>query len=619
MHSQTSLPTVDQTTSAATEPARRLPRVWPAAVIVATYWIVSYVPVWIDARIFVRFFTAVGASAGLTLLFWTWWFTNRTIPVRDRLFAFGANIAGAVVAGLTCHKSVGPIGMMMFGVPAVFTVWAIWLHLARRSSPAIRGWGLAILLWLAWTSVTLVRIDGIDGDAKAAVSWRWKRTAEELYLAEKSKSAPVSTVALAADKNRPIETQPLETHSADAPPIDTLAPETPPLELQPGDWPGFRGPNRDSVVRGVKLATDWNASPPKVVWRHRVGPAWSSFVVVGDRLFTQEQRGEAEFVVCLTADTGQEIWAHENHERFFDGQAGAGPRATPTFDAGRLYTFGATGLLSCLDAASGHAIWSRDVTQDCDGKPPMWGYSSSPLVADGVVVVYAGGKEDRALLAYHADSGELAWKAATGEVSYSSAQLASIGGQEQILFLSERGLTSVVPESGKVLWIHEALREHIWRAVQPRLLGDSQVLIGSEDLGLVLVDVAQTAGAWSASQHWASNSIRPAYNDFVIHDGYAYGFDGAIFCCIDLASGARRWKAGRYGHGQVLLLADQPLLVVLGETGEAVLLAVRPDKHEELGRFQAIEGKTWNHPVIAHGRLFVRNAEEMACYALKLR
>jgi hypothetical protein len=158
----------------------------------------------------------------------------------------------------------------------------------------------------------------------------------------------------------------------------------------------------------------------------------------------------------------------------------------------------------------------------------------------------------------------------------------------------------------------------MWRAVQPRLWGDSQVLIGSEDLGLVLVDVAKTGNDWSASQHWASNSIRPAYNDFVIHDGHAYGFDGAIFCCIDLTSGARRWKAGRYGHGQVLLLADQPLLVVLSEAGEAVLLAPRPDKHEELGRFQVIEGKTWNHPVIAHGRLFVRNDEQMACYALKL-
>ena len=540
----------------------------------------------------------------------------------------GANVAGAVVAGFACDKSVGPIGMLLFAVPAVFSVWALWLLLARKASPVFRGWGLAVLLWLAWTCVTLIRIDGVNGDAKSAVSWRWTRTPEQIYLAEMASSAAESTAAAREANESLLATRPDESPSfatlrfekrpIDSQSIEIQPPEIPPLELQTGDWPGFRGPDRDSVIHGVKLATDWNASPPHAVWRRRVGPAWSSFVVVGDRLFTQEQRGNMEAVVCMAAETGQEIWAHEDPARFSDGQAGAGPRATPTFDAGRIYSFGATGLLNCLDAATGSAIWTRNVTGDCDGQAPMWGFSSSPLVAGGIVVVYAGGTIDQALLGYQADSGELAWKAVTGEVSYSSPQLASIGGQEQILFLSERGLTSVAPGSGEVLWNHEALRPKIWRAVQPRLVGDNQVLIGSEDLGLVLIDVAQSDGSWSAREHWVSTGIQPAYNDFVVHDGHAYGFDGAIFCCIDLATGSRCWKGGRYGHGQVLLLADQPLLVVLGETGEAVLLAARPDKHEEIGRFQAIEGKTWNHPVIAHGRLFVRNDVEMACYQLKL-
>ncbi len=495
--------------------------------------------------IFVSFFTAVGTSAALTLCFWTWWFTNRTIPLRDRLFAFVANVAGAVVAGLTCHKSVGPMGMLMFGVPAVFSIWAFWLLLARRTSPVVRSWGLAVLLWLTWTSVMLVRIDGVDGDTRSAISWRWARTAEEKYLAERTELAAASTAAL-----RRAGAQPLPTQAVDSEPPETESREAQPLELRPGDWPGFRGPNRDSVVRGVKLATDWTASPPRAVWRRRIGPAWSSLVVVGNRLFTQEQRGDAEAVVCLAAETGQEIWAHEDPVRFFDGQAGAGPRATPTFDAGRIYSFGATGLLNCLDAASGGAIWRRDVTGDCDGKAPLWGFASSPLVAGGMVIVYAGGTLDQALLAYHADSGEPAWKAATGEVSYSSPQWASIGGQEQVLFLSERGLTSVAPGSGEVLWNHDALREKIWRVVQPRLVGDSQVLIGSEDLGLVLVDVAQSGGGWSASQHWVSSGIRPAYNDFVVHDGHAYGFDGAIFCCIELASGRGAGKPAATATGR---------------------------------------------------------------------
>lgn len=587
---------------------QNLPRVWPAALIVATYWIVAYLPRWFEARIFVSFLACVATSTALILAFWTWWFTNRTIPLGDRLLVFGANLAGAIVAGLCCHKSLGPMGILMFGVPAVFSSWALWMLLARRMSPGVRSWGLALLLWLCWSGVALVRIDGVDGDTRSRISWRWTRTPEEIYLAENAAAASAPPSQPQSGQPQPGEPKPGTLGRVDAPI----------LQSQSGDWPGFRGPERDSGVRGVRLATDWNASPPRPLWRRRIGPGWSSFVVLGDRLYTQEQRGEAETVVCLAADTGDEIWAHADPVRFSDGQAGAGPRATPTFADGCIYTFGATGLLNCLNATSGQMLWSRDVTADCDGKAPLWGFASSPLVAEGLVVVYAGGAIDQALLAYDARSGEPAWKAPTGEVSYCSPQLAAIDGESQILFLSERGLTSVAARSGNVLWNHAAPRGNIWRVVQPRVVGERQVLIGSEDLGLVLVDVAHAPDGSSASQQWASAAIRPAYNDFVVHDGHAYGFDGAIFCCVELTSGTRRWKAGRYGHGQVLLLADQPLLVVLTETGEAVLLAARPDRHEELGRFSALEGKCWSHPVIAHGRLFIRNDEQMACYALKL-
>jgi outer membrane protein assembly factor BamB len=584
-------------------PAPRRPRVWPGAVIVASYWLLSFVPGWIDPRIFVGFLSSVVLAALLALLFWIWWFSNRTIAWGDRLFIFCANLLGGFVAGLVCDKSLGPIGLLLFGVPAVLTAWAGWLLLARNTPPALRRWGLAGLLWMVWGSLVLLRIDGVDGNAHAAVSWRWTPTAEDLFLVERGKAQPGHAGddrAAPAALSIPNAIEPTDRSG---------------LELAPGDWPGFRGPERDGVLHGVKLVTDWNEQPPPLVWRQRVGPGWSSFAVVGDRLFTQEQRGESECVVCFDATTGAELWSHADEARFSDGQAGAGPRATPQFAEGRVYAFGATGIVNCLDALTGAKVWTRTVTADCDAKLPMWGFSSSPLVAASMVVVYAGGEHDRALLAYRAATGEIAWRAATGEISYSSAQLVSIDGQSQILFLSDRGLTAVLPESGEVLWTLDAARPNIWRAVQPVVCGEGRVLIGSEDLGLVLTDVSRVENAWSAKELWASPSMQPAYNDFVVHEGYAYGFDGAIFACIDLKTGARRWKGGRYGHGQVLLLADQPLLLVLSETGEAVLLSPNPERHEELGRFQAITGKTWNHPVIARGRLFVRNGEEMACYA----
>ena len=442
------------------------------------------------------------------------------------------------------------------------------------------------VLFLTWGAFTLIRMNGLSGDLRADLHWRWSRTPEEVYLAER---APATATAPAGGE----------------------------LTLRPGDWPGFRGPDRDGAVHGVRIATDWDTAPPRPVWRQRVGPAWSSVAVVGDRLFTQEQRGDAEAVVCLDAATGREVWAHQDAGRFWDAQSGAGPRATPTFADGRVYALGGRGTLNCLDAATGERQWSRDITADAGAKVPIWGFSSSPLVAGGVVIVFAGGDGPKGLLAYRTDSGEPAWAAPVGGTSYSSPQLVTIGGQPQVLFLSDRGLTAVNPGSGAVLWQHAGAAPGAPQAIQPHLVGDAQVLLPAETaLGLELIDVPPGEQSGSPAPRWTSRDLQPSYNDFVVHDGCLYGFDGSLFCCVDGRTGKRRWKEGRYGHGQVLLLADQPLLLVVAESGEAVLVAANPERHEELGRFQALDGKTWNHPVIAHGRLYVRNAEEMACYEL---
>src|SRR5262249_19081575 len=220
--------------------------------------------------------------------------------------------------------------------------------------------------------------------------------------------------------------------------------------------------------------------------------------------------------------------------------------------------------------------------------------------------------------AAHTESGEPAWTAAAGHTSYSSPHPAAIGGEPQVLFLSDRGLTAVDPGSGAVLWQHGDDARGAPVAIQPHPLGKGQILIADPaSLGSALIEVTHAQGSWNPTKKWGSRTLAPSFNDFVVHDGFLYGFDNSTFCCVEVETAKRRWKAGRYGHGQVLLLADQALLLVVSETGEVALVASNPDRHEELGRFQAVTGKTWNHPVIAHGRLYVRNAEEMACYDLR--
>jgi outer membrane protein assembly factor BamB len=352
------------------------------------------------------------------------------------------------------------------------------------------------------------------------------------------------------------------------------------------------------------------------VWRRPVGPGWSSVIVVDGRLFTQEQRGEKEAVVCLSADTGAEIWSHEEPGRFWDSLSSAGPRATPTFADGRIYAQGATGTLLCLNAASGRKVWSRNILTDSGGKLPDWGIASSPLVTHGVVVVSSAGQGGKSLLAYRADTGDLAWTANAGLNSYSSPHLARLAGRQQVLFINDKGLLSLDPPTGKTLWEYAAPGQPP-RSLQPLPVSDTQLLV---PLGMEaptdLLEVSPAGNAFTVTKRWTSRNLKPSFNDFVLHDGHIYGFDGSIFTCVELKTGNRKWKKGRYGTGQVLLLADQPVLVVLSDQGQVVLVAANPNAFEELGQFQAIEGKTWNHPALAHGRLYVRNAEEMACYEL---
>jgi len=560
--------------------------------ILVLYWGFQIGSYWLELTTFARFMSRLVAGSLVILVFLVWWWTNRRIRFGDRLFGFATLVVTGAIAAVFCHSSVGGFALLLGPLPALLSVWIVWMLLSRRMSPLVQRVGLVVAVSLVWTYFTLIHIDGLTGDLRPSVRWRWSSTPEQAYSAQREQWKGKQ---------------------------ENLAIPNGIVRAARGDWPGFRGPNRDSAVHGFRMRTDWKVKPPVLAWRHLVGPGWSSMVVIGDRLFTQEQHGDMEAVVCYNALTGKELWSHEYAGRFWEATAGVGPRASPCFAHGRIYALGCTGMLNCLDAASGKWLWGHDVRDDSSAAIPPWGFTSSPVVVENLLIVFAGGSGAKNLLAYDVQSGEPKWTAPAGETSYGSPQPVKIAGKEQVLLFSNRGLTAVDTAKGAVLWEYLAeLPPAAPRSIQPQLLGKDRVLIASEgDLGLALLDVKKDGDNWTATRCWASRELKPAFNDFVVHEGHAYGFDGRIFGCVELETGARCWKEGRYGQGQVLLLADQSLLLVLSETGEVILVKADPKKSEVLGRFHAIQGKTWNHPVIAHGRLYVRNAEEMACYQLE--
>jgi hypothetical protein len=602
-------------------------RLWPAVVIAIVQLIVMFgAPMVMSGDgVAIGLLGGVGGAALIAL----WWLLFSRARWFERVGAIVLMVGAVFATRAVAHQSMAGAGqgMMLYFLPTPLLALALvaWAAATRHLQDGVRRASIVAAIVLACAPFALIRTDGVKGGAFFQFHWRWTPTAEQLLLARASdEPKPLAPSTAPASSTAPVET-PKETPAASAgvAPVAPAAPAvakseaaTPAATEMPAEWPGFRGPGRDSIIRGVRIATDWAKSPPVAIWRRPIGPGWSSFAVRGDLLYTQEQRGDDEIVSCYKVSTGEPVWRHRDAVRFYESNGGAGPRGTPTLSHGRVYTMGATGLLNALDAANGAVVWSRNAATDTSRKIPEWGITSSPLVVDDIVVVAVSGT----LAAYDLATGKPRWVGPQHGGSYSSPQLATIAGVTQILLLSAPGAVSVAPADGTLLW------EHTWEGgaiVQPALTADGGVLINAMSMmgGMATrrLEVAHGEGGWTVEERWTSNGLKPYYNDFVIHKGHAFGFDGSILACIDLADGKRKWKGGRYGNGQLVLLPDQDLLMVMSEDGELALVSASPDQFTELARFPALNSKTWNHPALVGGDvLLVRNGEEMAAFRLSL-
>lgn len=563
-------------------------RVWPGVALVVTQWFLWFglpfvVPEWM------LFGLLGGVICGALILVW-WLFFSR-LSWLERLGVFPLIVIGVIAIRPVVDPSItgGAMGMLMtmLAIPVMSLALVVGAVISRHASTSGRRLRIAVAIVFGAVAFTSVRTAGIIGAGGFQLHWRWTPTPEERLLAQPAALTPPSPV---------------------------LPPKRDAIRKDP-EWSGFRGPERDSVIRGVRIDTDWVKSPPKKLWSRAIGPGWSSFSVDGDQIFTQEQRGKEELVASYRLSTGEPVWQHRDPVRFYESNGGPGPRATPTLYNGRAYAFGATGILNVLDEDTGAVIWSHDVAADTQSKVPMWGFTSSPIIVNDLVIVAASSK----LAAYEIASGKLRWFDPPHGGSYSSPQRFTIDGVEQVVLLTGEGAIGVSPSDGKLLW------SHAWSGgtpiVQPAMTPDGDILInsitGTGGEGVRRLKISHGA-SWSAKELWTSPGLKPYFNDFVLHKGYAFGFDGSILSCIDLSDGSRKWKGGRYGNGQLVLLADQDLLLVVTEEGELALVKATPDEFTELGHVPAIEGKTWNHPVIVGNTLLVRNGEEMAAFRLSL-
>lgn len=466
--------------------------------------------------------------------------------------------------------------LAIVGTAAVALV--LWLLLLSRLPGRSRvrlGLGLLVLSGL---SIGLFEMRGVSGDLIPDIRFRWGGAAPQ---SEAQQQAAV-------------------------------------VERTATDYPQFLGPQRNAVVPNVRLATDWQAQPPKELWRQTVGDAWSSFAVVGSALLTQEQRGDQEAVVRYDLETGQLVWVFHYPGAFESVIGGNGPRATPTIEGDRVYSLGSTGVLSSLDLQTGELRWQKDLAQEHGATRPEWGYAGSPLLLDGLVVVAPGGPDGHSVVAYDADSGELVWQAGDDPAAYASPTVMELAGQRQIVVRHLGAVTGHDPSRGTLLW-RIAWPGQQPNVAQPLLLGDDRLLISSGyGIGSQLVHFSPspTGDALIPEVLWESRRMKAKFTNMVPYAGAVFGLDDGVLVSLDPETGERHWKKGRYGHGQ-LLLVDGTLLI-LSEAGDVVLVAADPAEHREIARFKALGEKSWNTPALAGRHLLLRNASQAVCFELPL-
>jgi outer membrane protein assembly factor BamB len=489
---------------------------------------------------------------------------------------------------------------------------AIWLVFLSRLSWRIRRRALGTFLVLVAIAVATIRVRGVTGDLVPILEWRWASRAEPPI---DTTGPPPSAAENAATPTPRPTPAPSPIATADTP---ATAPIVMPSRPAPkGEYPQFLGADRTGMVRGIQLATNWDEKPPRLVWRHRVGAGWAGFAIADGIAVTQEQRGGKEMVVAYDLSDGRVKWAHGDDARYESTVAGTGPRATPTISQGRVFALGSTGLLNSLDLRTGKRIWRHDIATENDAAQPDWGRSGSPLVIDDLVVVSAGGANGRSLVAYQRESGELAWHGGSDLASYSSPMLATLDNVRHIVILNQASVAGHDPATGRILW------EYPWPAQQPTvaqplvLSGDRLLLSAGYGVGSKLLQLSAAEGQLRPTLLWETPRLKAKFTNLVVHDGFVYGLDDGVLVCLDPADGERKWKSGRYGHGQVLLAGE--LLLVQTEEGEIALVEPRPDAHREIARFTVFNQKTWNPPALAGQYLLVRNDVEAALYELPVR
>lgn len=381
------------------------------------------------------------------------------------------------------------------------------------------------------------------------------------------------------------------------------------------DWPEFRGPHRDGKSAATDVPESFGPDGPKQLWSAEGGKGYSGMSVVDGRLFTLVARKGQELVLALDARTGKELWTYELGEEFRNS-FGDGPRSTPTVDGDTVFVLGARGKLAALDARTGEPRWTQDLKKSFGARVPTWGISTSPLVLGDSLLLDVGGRDGASVVSLNKKNGLVRWTAGTDIAGYSAPLPLTVGGRDQVIFLTGTKVQSVDPENGTVLWTKPWETDYDVNAATPIFIPPNRLFVSTGyDTGAAMFEIEVEGDDVSAREVWSNRGMKNQFSSSIYHDGYIYGFDNSILKCIDPKTGEDVWRARGYGHGS-MIWADGKL-ILFSDKGKLGLIEATPKEFRELDTAQIFNGKTWTVPTLAGDTLYVRDESRIVALALK--
>jgi outer membrane protein assembly factor BamB len=385
-----------------------------------------------------------------------------------------------------------------------------------------------------------------------------------------------------------------------------------------GEWPQWRGPNRDGISTETGLLKQWPAGGPPLVWKAKgAGRGYSSMAISGGRLFTMGVRGDKEYLIALDVATGQEVWATP-HGAVYRDDRGDGPRGTPTIDGNKGYALGANGDLSCFDTTTGRLLWTMNVLKKFGGSNINWGISESPLVLGEKVLINPGGP-GASIVALNKKDGSVIWKSQSEPAGYSSAINVEAGGVNQVVFFTSRRAVGLDVRDGKLLWQYERPANDVANVATPVARANRVFISSDYGVGGGLVEIKATDNGVRADEVYFTREMRNHHSTSVLVGDYLYGFSSSILTAMRFDTGEIAWRDRSVGKGS-LVYADGNLYC-FSENGVVGLVEATPSGYREKGRFTIQQGSlpTWTHPVIAGGRLYIRDQDTIYAYDIKAK